>query len=332
MGPLALLEVLDRDGNVRHSVAATRWPLRAGRAIDNELVLDDPHVAAHHFSLDADDDGQVFLTVGDTVNGLQAGQQRLDAAARVPVGHQVLALTAGRTPLRLRLAEHALPPELPLGATHSLLREVSGLAGLTLTVAALLAFGTYLVTDPAGLARALGNQAVNTLGFGLAWCGFLSVLSKVFTRQPHFGWHVRVMLCAVIAWQLIDGLSSALAFMLSWPWASDFSFLLIFAVVGVALYFHMLAIEPRHPQRWRIVGAAGALSGIALSLWFNWQNTDRLGNELYMSHLLPPALRLAEPVETEAFLKRLAPLQATLDKKAAKVDEAPGAPDEPLDE
>jgi hypothetical protein len=35
-----------------------------------------------------------------------------------------------------------------------------------------------------------------------------------------------------------------------------------------------------------------------------------------MSHLFPPALRLARPVEAEAFIDGLAPLQAVLDRRA----------------
>jgi len=35
-----------------------------------------------------------------------------------------------------------------------------------------------------------------------------------------------------------------------------------------------------------------------------------------MSHLFPPALRLAKPISTDAFVDGLAPLKATLDKKA----------------
>jgi hypothetical protein len=332
MDALALLEVLDRDGHVRHSVSVANWPLRAGRAIDNDLVLDDPHVAPHHFSVDADHEGQVFITVGDTANGLLAGGQRLERAARVPVGDEALALIAGRTALRLRLATHPVPDELPLGVARSVRRELSSLVGLVVVAALLMAFETYLVTDPSLLTRALGSLAVSAVGFGLAWVGFLAVLSKVFTRQAHFAWHLRVMLCAVIVWQLIHGATNALAFMLSWPWISDFAFLGIYAVAGAALYFHMLAIEPSHPKRWRFVGASAAITGIALSLWFNHQATDRFGDELYMTHLLPPALRLAKPVTTEAFMKRLAPLQETLDGKAEKIDDDTGDDAEAADE
>ena len=57
MGPLALLEALDRDGLVRQAWRIERWPVTIGRALDNTIVLSDPHVAAHHATLDQSEAG-----------------------------------------------------------------------------------------------------------------------------------------------------------------------------------------------------------------------------------------------------------------------------------
>jgi hypothetical protein len=66
----------------------------------------------------------------------------------------------------------------------------------------------------------------------------------------------------------------------------------------------------------RAVTVAGFLAGVALQLWFNVQRTGRPGEELYMNHLFPPALRVARPVPVERFVEGLAPMQSILDKKA----------------
>ena len=57
METLALIETLDRDGQPRQILRVSQWPVRIGRAIDCDLVLDDPHVAAHHATLDWREDG-----------------------------------------------------------------------------------------------------------------------------------------------------------------------------------------------------------------------------------------------------------------------------------
>ncbi|HWH73714.1 MAG TPA: FHA domain-containing protein, partial [Methylibium sp.] len=61
---LAMVELLDRDGSVAHRIPVRRWPVTIGRAIDCDVVLDDPHVAAHHARLErpiADEPPQLLV-------------------------------------------------------------------------------------------------------------------------------------------------------------------------------------------------------------------------------------------------------------------------------
>lgn len=316
MTVLGLLEVLDRDGSVRHVVPVREWPLRVGRALDNDLVLDDAHTAAHHFSVAPDDQGQLQLTVGDSLNGLQFDAQRLAAGARAPVGDSPAMLVAGRTHLRLRLASHALPPERPLGVTRVLTQDLPTLALLAVTTALVLVFGIWLESDPDNFVRALGSVSVSALTMALGWAGMWTLLSKVFTRLSHFGWHLRVLLIALLTWQVLTAGTSLLAFAFSWPWLTDFSFVIDFAILSAMLYFHLQAVEPHHPRRTLGFALASLVLGVGVSAWRNVQSSDRLGEELYMNHLFPPALRVAQPVDTAQFLQGVAALQAPLDEKA----------------
>lgn len=317
MGTLALIEVLARDGSVRQSLKVSRWPLRVGRALDNDLVLDDAHTAAHHFSVDANEDG-VFVAVGDSVNGLQVGGQRLASGERWQAAAEPMQLLAGRTQLRLRLSEHALPAEVPVAATRALIHGAGSLALLLGLAAAVFGFETYLSVDPDGFTLALVMLAIRGLGLALGWCGFWAVLSKIFNHRGHFWWHVRVLLIALLAWSAIDTGGALLAFSLSWSWASDFDFVPKLCVMAAALYFHLQAVEPHRMLMTRAMATSALLVGIGLSLWNNWQESDRFGEELYMNHLFPPALRLTRPVDTDAFMQRLAPLQKSLDDSAGR--------------
>jgi hypothetical protein len=321
---LAVLEVLDRDGAVRQSVSVREWPLRAGRALDNELVLDDPHTAPLHFSVAPGEDGALGLTVGESLNGVQLGSRRLAAGERFVLSDGPddipAQLVAGRTHLRLRLAGQALPPEQPLGATRAQAQGLPRLALLLLATALVLGFGTWLDSEPDLFVRALGSFAVSALAIGLGWSGLWTLLSKVFTRQGHFGWHLGVMLAAVLAWELMVVATGLIAFAFSWPWVTDFNFILGFAILGAMLYFHLQAVEPLHPKRTLGFAVGAAVMGTALTLWFNLQGSDRAGSELYMTHLFPPALRVAKPVDVPTFMQEVAGLQATLDTKAKKED------------
>lgn len=314
---LAMVEVLDRDAQVRSSCVVKAWPLTIGRALDNDVVLADPHVAAHLLRIEAQPAG-LLIAVGESVNGVLVGARRLSGGAHdtVAVGPAPIELTAGRTRLRLRLPEHALAAELPLAAAATATPRISLSLGLALVLAAGVLFNTWLDTDPDVLGRTIGTTLLTSFVGAAVWCGLWALLSKTFTRQGHFGWHLRVFLLASIAWLGLGVLASLGAFAFDWPWLSDFSFVATTAVGAAALYYHLLAVEPARPRLLRRAAVTAAAVGIALTLWFNLQRTDRLGEELYMSHLFPPALRLARPVPVDTFIDGLAPLQQVLDKKA----------------
>ena len=175
---------------------------------------------------------------------------------------------------------------------------------------------TWIDSDPDGLARAAGTIALTTLAGGAIWCGLWALLSKTFTRQSHFGWHVRVFVVASLAMLALAVLPPLIAFAFSWPWVTDFAFVPAYATVAGAIYFHLLAVEPTRERLMRAVAATGFVVGVALSLWFNVQRTGRPGEELYMNHLFPPQLRLARPKSVDRFVDGLAPMQAILDRRA----------------
>ena len=313
----AVIELLDRDGQVRQTFTVTRWPLRIGRALDNDVVLGDPHVAAHHLNIDEGEAG-LALTVADTLNGVQLGAKRLRSGEHAELSEtgDAIEFTAGRTRLRLRLPGHTLAPELMMAPLVSLRRRVVPLIVAAAVLLAGLLFSTYLTNDPDGLNRAIGNALVSALVGGALWCGVWAMLSKLFTHQSWFGWHLRVFLFAGIALMVLGSVPALLAFAFSWPWVTDFAFIGEIAVASTALYFHLLAVEPARHRVLKWVAVVCAAVGIGLTLWFNVQRSDQFGDELYMNHLFPPALRLARPVTTDALVDGLAPLKASLDKKA----------------
>ena len=335
MGALGLVDVLDRDGQPRQSFTVRQWPLTIGRGLDNDVVLSDPHVAAHHLTIAATEHG-LALTLADTHNGALLGRKRLrsgESALLAADGARPdgIEFTIGRSHLRLRLAELALAPELPLAPAGSLARRALPIVLATLALIGATLFSTYLDADPEGLTRAVGNALLTRMVGAAIWCTAWALMSKTFTRQAHFGWHVRVFVCASLALLVVGTLPALLAFAFSWPWLTDFGFVGTIAVVATALYFHLLAVEPARHRQLRWVAVTCAVVGVALTLWFNVQRSDQFGEELYMNHLFPPALRLARPVAPDAFIDGLATLRPALDKKArepARGDESSPPDDE----
>ncbi len=105
---------------------------------------------------------------------------------------------------------------------------------------------------------------LTTIAGGAIWCGLWALLSKTFTRQSHFGWHVRVFVVASLVTLALAVLPPLLAFAFSWPWVTDFSFVAVYATIAGAIYFHLLAVEPARERLMRGVAATGFVVGVAL--------------------------------------------------------------------
>jgi hypothetical protein len=323
---VGVVELLERDGAPRLLHVVHEWPLTVGRALDNQLLLADPHVAPHHLAIAPGEQG-LELQVLDSENGVQLGAKHLRRGEREPLRAEgePVELVLGRTRLRLRLPGHALAPERALERELPHTRRFVPTLVAALALLAGLSFNTWLESDPDTFGRALGAMLLTSIVGTAVWCGLWSLLSKTFTRSLHFGWHLKVFLIASFAWLVVGVVPELLAFSLSWPWIADFGWVGTYAVGAAALYFHLLAVEPARPRLLRGVALLALAVGVSLSLWFNHQRSDRLGAELYMSHLFPPALRLARPVGAEPFVDGLAALQPLLDRKAKEKTNGEGS-------
>ena len=227
-GAIGLLEVIDRDGHVRQAwrdpdLAGARRPRARQR-----VVLTDPHVAAHHFRIEAVDGG-LAVRVGDSVNGVTLGGQsrrtrrrRAAAARRRCDRHRSPAAPscacAWPKPRWRRRCRCRRSPCAICGSAPTLVLAVVLVAGL--------AFNTCLDTDPDNLVRALGYALLTTAcrrrrSGARLW----ALLSKTFTRQsasrlaPAGLRHRQRSRC----WRC-RCCPACSAFALSWPWLTDFSF------------------------------------------------------------------------------------------------------------
>ncbi len=135
---LGLIEAFDRHGALLARAPITRWPVTVGRALDCDLVLDDPYVAPRHLRIDRamDEPRTVQVEVLETRNGarLQRKQhaqgERFDWPDGTPIdlGHTHLSLRLADAPIA---EEQALPqfPWRTVGTT-AVLAVLVLLAGL----------------------------------------------------------------------------------------------------------------------------------------------------------------------------------------------------------
>ncbi len=317
---LALIELLDRDGRCVRAVDVTQWPLRIGRALDNDLVLDDPFVAAAHATLGLDEQGALRLQVGDSVNGVAWQGRRLHRgeAAALPAGGALLQLGGCR--LRLRLPGENLAAERPLPVMlPGFDRRLAVIAAAVLGVALL---GHGLVLDPGVDATAWLPPLVGVPLALAGWCGLWALLSKLFQHRFDFAGHLRVALPWLLAIELVEALLPPLAASLGWPWLWRLVPPALALLLLLLVRAHLAHLLPQHRRAVSVALASLALVGGSVSLALNQRVSDSFSRAAYMSTLPLPALDFAPTSSTEDVLADMAEISQRLAGRARQAREA----------
>ena len=314
---LAVVEVLDRDGHARLAVPVWRWPVTIGRAIDCDVVLDDPHAAARHATL-SDDDGVLTLVVGETVNGVRLKGASRAAGERVdlPAGD---VFQIGATRLRVRRSGDELSPERPL------IEERRGLAtrviALALAIMIWNAAAFWLNTDPGGRIIDYVQPTIAVPLLIAFWSGVWALGSKLFRHRFDFWPHAHIAFGYSLATNLVELVLPLLAFSTGWALPSRIAVIAALGVMWAMVRAHLTLLLPSHPRVLNAVMSALFLAGLSLFLVRNYQIRDRVFTELYTSTLAPPALRLAPTVPTSRFFDEARSLKGVLDAHIADEDD-----------
>ncbi|MDP1902305.1 MAG: FHA domain-containing protein [Rubrivivax sp.] len=319
---LALIELFERDSRAARAIDIHRWPLTIGRALDNQVVLADPHIAAHHARIEPDGQGRLTLTVLHSRNGVTLDGRPLGAGAAVSLPDGGATLHLGTTRLRLRLPGEVLAPETPLPALAPGHRAAPllALAGVTL----ISLYGHWLGLDPGADTSAWLPVLVGLPVVVAGWCGLWALLSKLFQQRFDFGGHLRIALPWLLLIDVVGAVVPQAAAGLALPWLWQLSGPLQALLGALLVRHHLQHLLPLHPRGVTGSVAAVALMAAGISMALSYRGTDRPYGAPYMSTLPLPALRLAGTVPTATLVAEMAPLAADLARrvKAAQQDEA----------
>lgn len=312
---LGLIEAFDRHGALLARAPITRWPVTVGRALDCDLVLDDPFVAPTHLRIDraAEAPRTVQVEVLETRNGARLQRKHHGQGERFdwPDGTPI---DLGRTHITLRLADTAIADEQALPKFPW--RTVGTTAVLVaLVVAAALGSSWLEARDASKYVQSLPGVLLILLMVMGAWSGAWAVANKVFAGHLQFWRHVRIACAAALVADAVQLVSHLVAFAFSWEVFSQFAHVLIMVVVAGALYAHLAAVLPRRRVGLAWTVAAVVALGVPAWLGAQWLNRMRLSDALYMSSLFPPSLRMAPAVPVEQFLKETESLRSKLDRR-----------------
>ena len=312
---LGLIEAHDRHGALLARAPITRWPVTVGRALDCDLVLDDPFVAPRHLRIDrtVDEHRTVQVDVLETRNGARLQRKRHAQGERFdwPGGTPI---DLGHTHITLRLADGPIADEQALPEFPW--RTVGTTAALVVLVGAAAVASSWLESrDSSQYLKSLPSVLLMLLLVMSAWSGLWAVANKMFAGRLQFWRHVRIACTVYLASEGLRLVANLAAFSFSLEALSQFASVLGVLVLAWALYAHLATVLPRRRIGLAWTVAAVVMLGVPAWLGAQWLNRMRLTNEMYMSSLFPPSLRVAPTAPVDQLLQDAETLRAKLDRR-----------------
>jgi pSer/pThr/pTyr-binding forkhead associated (FHA) protein len=318
MGAVMWIEVLSRQGEVAARERIEGGEARIGRAFDNDVVVDDPHVAPHHLRIYRGEDGELVAEDLGSMNGLypEHGAQRV---THLPLAGQH-GIRIGRTTLRVHDSAHPVAAEKLLTPPRAHAQWAAGL-GVALLLALALLDWLNLTSEPSAsliLLPLLGFVTILML-----WTSVWAMLSRVFSGQARFSLQLRIALTACIALVLWDQLNESLSFAFAWREMAEYAGLGAWALLAATCFAHLQAIGPPHMRAARGLVIALICAGAAFQYLSKSETRKLLGQRATLGDLRPPAFRLVPLASADEFFKKADGARMKVD--AARVKEpAPG--------
>ncbi len=322
-----VIEILDREGQVRSVCKVGEWPARIGRSPGCDIVLDDSHLAGEHAELQLNEAGAAQLVLLPSINGGWLGDHKLTLGEAAPLeGHALFQL--GATHLRWRSADAPLPAEKPL-EVHQLrqvARSVWWLPFLLTVWLFTLGFDFWLASENDTKLVTYAWPILSPLAAVLAWAGAWALVTQLFQRRFPFGKHLRRVLTWLLVMEAIDYALPGLAYSFGVPRLAAVFELLMPAAAVFLIWWHASLVWPRARRSFGIGLCILLMLGLGLRLAQRGDEQYAYGSR-YLSVLPPPALRLVKPKPPEALLDDLRSLRGPLDQAARKDNDTP-APEE----
>jgi pSer/pThr/pTyr-binding forkhead associated (FHA) protein len=308
-----MVEILTHSGDVQARHKCYDLPIRLGRSYHNDIILDDPHTAAEHALIELNAQGKLSLRDLGSKNGLKI-KGKIHAHPELDDDTQV---QLGRTLVRVRDSDYTVAAEAPY-TTHNYARSWLMFA-CSIAIICALALSNAWLGDIAN--NKLSDYIMVTIKWlmsAAAWAGVWALANRIFSGNANFGKHLFILSCAMLALDFLGYAYALLGFSLSLEYFAHYQNHMQLVLVATTIYFHLRLINNRR-RLLKLICAALAVLSSGLLLMNNYQKTNQYADSLYMSELLPPALRLSRNHSLAEFDQAIAQLKADIDAERDQV-------------
>ncbi len=304
------VEVLSRHRDVAARFRISASEARIGRGYDNDVIIDDPYVAARHLRVFHDEAGQLVAEDLGSANGtfLDGGRERLERIV-VDGKHPI---RIGKTHLRIRDVNHEVERER-LAATDWQTLPVVAAAALGASLLGVSALQIWLAQT--GELRASGYLAplLGIVAMVLVWAGLWALLSRIFSGSAHLLRNLLIALAGGLAFSLYHEVARLLAFGWTFSAAATYQYVAGWLIFAVVCFLHLREVGRTRLKLKAAVVVALLVVAIAFQTLQRSEAFSDDGRQYSVHQLMPPALRAVRLTEQSVFFGEIANLKTRLD-------------------
>ena len=306
------VEILNHSGDVQARHKFSELPIRVGRNYSNDIILDDPHTAAEHAVIELNADGKLMLRDLGSQNGLKLkgkfhSEAELDGDTTVQLG---------RTLVRVRDSHYPVCAEVN-DASHKHWQTWLMFSCAIVMICALSLSNSWLGDIANNKVSDYIMNMTKWLMSAAAWAGIWALANRVFIGTANFGRHLLTFSCGIVALDMLDHLYAFLGFAFSWEWFSAYQSHFQIVIVAITIYFHLRLINNKRAMLQMVCASLAVLSS-GLIFMGNYQSTNQYADTLYMSKVLPPAMRLSRNHSLTEFDQSIQQLKADIEAEREK--------------
>ena len=305
------VEILSRQREVANRFRIDGPEAHIGRGYDNDVVVDDPYVAAQHLRVFRDESGQLVAEDMGSVNGtfLDGDNSRL---ARIMVDG-TNPIRIGRTYLRVRESSHAVEPERVARPERRRLPIVLTMA-LGMAILGILVLDIWLGQTVEARASSYVTPVLIIIALLLAWATIWALMSRIFSGRSRFVGNLMIALAGAVAFALYADFARVAAFAWTLSMVITYQYVAVWLVLGVMCFLHLR--EVGRSRLWLKGALVAALfaTAIGVQTLLRSEAFSDSGRQVATWQLMPPSLRAVSFHDQGAFFGEIADLKAGLDE------------------
>jgi hypothetical protein len=236
-----ILEVQDRSLNQYHTLS--EFPVTIGRAFDNDIIISDPSVSAHHLVINKEAEGFVVQNLS-TENGSQINGKMVYNQQTLPLSIPSQLNIATRS---LRVLNSEVPIERTIiSACRGLFAVFCrpwGVSTLVLLTVLVVLLENYFNTEYANSMNAYISKVIPSIWFLLAFALLALGISRLVVNRWEVGPSIAIASLFVLAPHVLYEIGHWWSYFLTSDWPRDILLLVNkFVVLPILLFFFIYRI------------------------------------------------------------------------------------------